>query len=217
MGPRFLTTMLPFLAPGIAVCFKRLPAPTIALAAVSIAAIAIATVTHPLVGYENETVAWGRLLIHGCEALAPARCEHNRFQPTIASAFGIGRGWGAIWPFVLAAGGAVLFALRASATVALRPRALAPGFLAIVAWGLFAALAPTLLGIDHQGLLSIVGAGDHTALNLKLHNGSRYPLQTLVPIAAGAALAALALALAIAWRRAQSQRGSPRALSAARS
>ena len=215
MGPRFLTTMLPFLAPGIAVCFKRLPGPTIALAAVSIATTAIATVTHPLVGYENETVVWGRLLIHGCEALAPARCEHNRFQPTIASAFGIGRGWGAIWPFALAAGGAILFAVRASANGTLRSRSLAQGILAIVAWGLFAALAPTLLGIDHRGLESIVGAGDHTALNLKLHNGSRYPLQLLVPIAAAAGFAALALA--VAWRRAAPSGGPGPALSVARS
>ena len=84
MGPRFLTTMLPFLAPGLAVAFRSLPGPTIALAAVSIATTVIATVTHPLVGYETETVVWGRLLIHGCEALPPAPCGHNRFQPTVA-------------------------------------------------------------------------------------------------------------------------------------
>jgi hypothetical protein len=215
MGPRFLTTMLPFLAPGLAVVFKRLPGPTIALAAVSIATTAIATVTHPLVGYENETVIWGRLLIHGCEALPPAPCEHKRFQPTIASAFGIGRGWGAIWPFVLAAGGALLFAVLACARGALRARAFVAGAAAIVAWGLFAALAPTLLGIDHRGLLSIVGAGDHTALNLKLHDGSRYPLQTLVPIAAGAGFAALTIA--VAWRRSRPFGGPRRALSGARS
>jgi hypothetical protein len=199
MGPRFLTTMLPFLAPGIAVALRRLPGPAIALAAVSIAATALATITHPLVGYENETVIWGRLLVKGCEALPPAHCEHNRFQPTIASAFGLGRGFGAIWPFVLAAGGSLLFAALACAHGALRLRSLAQGTLAVVAWGVFAALAPTLLGIDHRGLQSIVGAGDHTALNLVLHNGSRYPLQTLVPIAAAAAFATLALASA--WRR----------------
>ena len=38
------------------------------------------------------------------------------------------------------------------------------------------------------------GAGDHTALNLKLHDGTRYPLRTLVPIAAAAGLLALAVA-----------------------
>ena len=67
---------------------------------------------------------------------------------------------------------------------------LGSGALALLAWGLFAALAPTLLGIDHQGLLSIVGAGDHTALNLRLHDGSRYPLTKLVLIAGVAGLLA---------------------------
>jgi hypothetical protein len=52
-----------------------------------------------------------------------------------------------------------------------------------------------LLGIDHQGLLSIYKAGDHTAL----HKGfGSYPLKTLAPIAAGAGL--LALAAAWLWR-----------------
>jgi len=62
MGPRFLTTVLPFLALPLALAFKRLPAPTVALAAVSIVTTVVATITHPLVGYENETVVWGRLL-----------------------------------------------------------------------------------------------------------------------------------------------------------
>ena len=108
------------------------------------------------------------------------------FQPTIASAFGLGRGWGAIWPFLLAAGAGVLLAVYATARVRLTTAALGVGALALVAWALFAALAPTLLGIDHQGLLSIVKAGDHTALDLSLHDGTRFPLRTLVLIAAGA-------------------------------
>jgi hypothetical protein len=66
--------------------------------------------------------------------------------------------------------------------------------LALAAWGLFAAIAPTALGIDHRGLLSIVGAGDHTALNLTLHDGARYPLTRLVLYAGVAGLAALAAA-----------------------
>ena len=96
MGPRFLTTMLPFLAVPLGIAFKRFPGPTIALAAVSITTTVIATITHPLVGYENETVVWVRYLSKGL------------FQPTIASAYGLGRGWGGIWPFLLAAGAAVL-------------------------------------------------------------------------------------------------------------
>lgn len=182
MGPRFLTTMLPFLAFPLAIAFKRYPGPTIALAAVSIATTVIATITHPLVGYENETAVWTRFLSQGF------------FQPTIASAFGAGRGWGAIWPFLLAAGLGVLLAGAATRRMRLDATALAAGAAALLAWGLFAALAPTALGIDHQGLLSIVGAGDHTALNLKLHDGTTYPLTKLVLIAGVAGLLALAAA-----------------------
>jgi hypothetical protein len=70
-------------------------------------------------------------------------------------------------------------------------RSLGAGALALLARGLFAALAPTGLGIDHRGLLSIVGAGDHTALNLKLHDGTTYPLTRLVIYAAIAGALAL--------------------------
>ncbi len=169
MGPRFLTTMLPFLAVPLGVAFKRFPGPTIALAAVSIATTVIATITHPLIGYENEAVIWTRYLTKG-------NLSESFFQPTIASSFGAGRGWGGIWPFLLAAGLGVVLATLATARMRLTLRSLGAGALALLLWGLFAALAPTELGIDHQGLLSIVGAGDHTALDLKKHDGALYPL-----------------------------------------
>jgi hypothetical protein len=179
MGPRFLTTMLPFLAVPLGIAFKRFPGPTIALAAASIATTVIATITHPLVGYETETVIWARYLREGF------------FQPTIATAYGLGRGWGGIWPFLLAAGGGLLLAGYACARVRLTGAALRTGVLALAAWGLFAAIAPTVLGIDHRGLLSILAAGDHTAL----HKGfPSYPLRTLAPIAAVAGLLALGAA-----------------------
>ncbi|HEX3511724.1 MAG TPA: hypothetical protein VHT27_11570 [Solirubrobacteraceae bacterium] len=177
MGPRFLTTMLPFLGFPLALAFRRYPGPTIALAGVSITTTVIAAITHPLVGYETETVTWMRYLGRGF------------FQPTVASAFGLGRGWGAIWPFLLAAGAGAVLAARALPRLSISGSELAVGFGALVAWALFAALAPTLLGIDHQGLLSIVGAGDKTAL----HKGfGDYPLRSLVPVAAVAGLVALA-------------------------
>src|SRR5262249_9498085 len=133
-GPRFLVTVLPFIGFPIALALKRFPAPTIALAGISIATTVAATITHPLVGYETETVIWARYLGEGF------------FQPTIASAFGLGRSWGAIWPFVLAAGGAVVLAAIATPRIPLSGRALVIGVLTIAAWALFAALAPTLLG-----------------------------------------------------------------------
>ncbi len=179
MGPRFLDTTLPFLAFPIGIALKRFPGPTIALAAISITTTVIATITHPLVGYENETVSWMRYLSKGL------------FQPTIASAYGLGRGWGGIWPFFLAAGGAVLLAAWATPRLRLSGGGVRAGVLALVGWALFAALAPTLLGIDHAGLASIYKAGDHTAFNLTLHSGARYPLKALAPVAAAAGLLAL--------------------------
>ena len=73
MGPRFLMTMLPFLALPIGIALKRYPGPTIALAGVSLTTTIVATITHPLVGYENEAVVWA------------ATCGEGFFQPTIAS------------------------------------------------------------------------------------------------------------------------------------
>jgi hypothetical protein len=179
VGPRFLITMLPFLAFPIALALKRFPGPTIALAAISVTTFVIATITHPLVGYENETVTWMRFLSKGS------------FQPTIASAYGLGRSWGAIWPFVLAAGAALLAAVWATPRLRLGAATLRWGLFALLGWALFAALAPTVLGIDHAGLQSIYKAGDHTAFNLKLHSGSSYPLKTLALVAAVAGLLAL--------------------------
>jgi hypothetical protein len=193
MGPRFLDTMLPFLACPIGLALKRFPGPTIALAAVSITTTAIATITHPLVGYENETVTWMRFLSEGL------------FQPTIASAYGLGRGWGGIWPFLVAAGGAVVLAAWATPRLRLSAAALRGGVLVLVGWTLFAVLAPTVLGIDHAGLRSIYDAGDHTAFNLKLHSGSTYPLKTLALVAAAAGLLSLG-----AMRLLRNQPASPR-------
>ena len=93
-----------------------------------------------------------------------------------------------------------MLAAWATPRLRLSPRTLGSGVLALLAWALFAALAPTLLGIDHPGLESIVKAGDHTALNLTLHNGSRYPLKTLAPIAAVCGLLALCAMRAAAQR-----------------
>jgi hypothetical protein len=175
-GPRFLITILPFLGFPIALSLRRYPGPTLALAGASIAAWLIATITHPLVGYETETVVWARYFGEGF------------FQPTIASALGLGRSWGAVWPFLLAAGAAVVLAGLSLPRRPLPWHEIRTGLAALAAWALFAALAPTLLGLDHRGLESIVSAGDPTAL----HKGfGDYPLRALVPIGAGAGVLVL--------------------------
>ena len=178
LGPRFLTTMLPFLAVPLGLALRRFPGPTIALAAVSTFAMVLATTTHPLIGYETEAVTWARFLHQGL------------FQPTIASAYGLGRSWGGIWPFLAAVAAALVLGALATRRVSLGVRSLAAGAIALIAWGTFAALAPTKLGLDHRGLLDIVAAGDSTAL----HKGfGDYPLTSLVEMALGAGVFALVL------------------------
>jgi hypothetical protein len=181
MGPRFLITLLPFLAFPVALALKRWPGPTVALGATSIAATTIATITHPLVGYETETVVWARYLREGF------------FQPTIASAYGMGRGWGGIWPFLALAGVGLGLAAWATPRLRLSASSIRAGLLALLAWCVFAALGPTVLGLDHAGLLSVYDAGDRTALSAVAHpTFSSYPLRALAPIAAGCGLLALA-------------------------
>jgi hypothetical protein len=192
MGPRFLTTMLPFLAVPLGIAYKRWPAPTIALAAVSITTTVLATATHPLTGYETEVVIWARYLHDSLVGHTISSGlivgDHAYFQPTIATAIGLGRGWGGIWPFFLAAGGAVVLAALATPRLKMTRASILTALALLAGWALFAALAPTVLGIDHRGLLSIVGAGDHTAL----HKGfGSYPLKTLAPLAFVTGLLAL--------------------------
>jgi len=172
-GPRFLDTLLPFIAFPVALALKRWPGPTVALAGASITMTVVATITHPLVGYETETVVWARYL------------RQALFQPTIASAYGFGRGWGGIWPFLVAAGAGIVLAMWATPRLRLSNRSFAIGVLVLAGWCLFAVLAPTVLGIDHAGLESIVKAGDNTALSTVDHpTFSTYPLKVLAPIAA---------------------------------
>jgi hypothetical protein len=181
MGPRFLTTMIPFLACPLGLALKRFPGPTVTLAGASIALTVIATITHPLVGYETETVVWERFLSQGL------------LQPTIASAYGLGRGWGGIWVFLVPAAAGLVLATAGTRRVKLTAAGVGWGVLALLGWALFAALAPRLLGLDHAGLESIYKAGDHTALNPAQPGRaySAYPLDKIVPIGAAAGLLAL--------------------------
>jgi hypothetical protein len=177
-GPRFLVPTLPFLGVALAAAYRRLPGPTLALGAISATALVTATLTHPLVGYESETGKWSRLLTQGF------------FQPTIVSAFGAGRGWVAIIPFLLLAGAAIV--LAASVTdLRLSWAQVGWGAAAAAAWGVYAALGPPGLGIDHAAEARIVAAGDPTAL---IPRAGPHPLAHLALLAVGAAVVALALA-----------------------
>ena len=198
-GPRFLMPIVPFLALGLPLAFRRFPAVTLALAGASVTTTLVALITHPLVGYETETIKWARYLLRG------------DFQHTIASAYGLGHGWGGIWPFLACLAVALALALRSEGALlaALRrrpPRALLSAIGIIALWAAFAALGPTALGIDHQGLLDIARAEGAPGLVERAQRYGSNPLGILAGIAAGvAALVLIAARMATAARASSAQ------------
>jgi hypothetical protein len=179
-GPRFLITTLPFLAVPLALSFKRWPLPTLALAAASVAAMAIPTLATPLVSSEADTGIWMHLL------------ELNYFQASVVThATGL-EGWAAFIPFyLLVAGAGVLAWLATPPGGPVSARALAGGAATAGAWAVLAILAPRWLGIDHAAEKRIVAAGDPTAVHEKFGD---YPISHLVFVAAGVTLITLAAA-----------------------
>jgi hypothetical protein len=193
-GPRFLTTMLPFLAVPLALTYRRFPGPTLALACISAVVYGLATITHPLIGYETETVTWTRYV------------TDDYFQPTILTALGAGRGWVATLPFWALAAAAIVLAVRATPRGSLSTLGLGAGALLAGGWALFAILAPTGLGIDHSALRNTYRAGDKRALSLPW---GPHPLTHLGIAALVVALLALAVAAALGrtgWRSARALR-----------
>ena len=177
--PRFLITMVPFLALPLGLSYRRFPGPTIALAAISATSMLIATVIHPSIGYDRETVIWTRLLGQG------------NFQPTIASAYGAGRGWAAIMTFLVPIAAAVVLVAAVTPRMRLSGRSLAAGAAVVVVWGAFAIFGPYALGIDSAALHRIYDVSHKIAVLTSPYPVR--PLTRLVPIAMVAALAALGL------------------------
>jgi len=131
-GPRFLIPALPFIALGLAVAWRRLPGPTLALAVPSAATMVLATVTYPLVG-PGGSGQWME------------RAQAGNFQHTLLSVAGLDNGWLAIAPVLLAIVLAAVFAARATPALALRrDRALTGG--ALGGWALLAGVVAPAFG-----------------------------------------------------------------------
>jgi hypothetical protein len=130
-GPRFLIPTLPFLALGLAVAYRRLPALTLALAIPSITFMVVASLTFPLLG-DNGTGNWANELVQGV-------LEH-----TVLTALGVEHGWLAALPVLAALAAAIVLAVRAT------PRAplgdIRPAIGVVAAWAALSAIGPTLAG-----------------------------------------------------------------------
>jgi hypothetical protein len=130
-GPRFLTPILPFLAVGTALAWKRFPATTLGLAVPSALLMLTATLTFPLLS--NDGIGfWWKLI------------SASNFEQTIFTPLGWGHHWEAVLPVL---GLALLAAVLGASATAPAPRFDAlRGALAVLAWGALAATVPAIFG-----------------------------------------------------------------------
>jgi LPXTG-motif cell wall-anchored protein len=130
-GPRFLIPTLPFLALGLAVAWRRWPAPTLALAIPSAVFMLAAVLTHPLIG-EEATATWAE------------RLEAGELEHTLLTALGVRGGWLAAAPVL----GAVTAAVALAAVATPRERlGSVRGALALLAgWAALSVLGPSIAG-----------------------------------------------------------------------
>jgi len=88
-GPRFLIPILPFLAVGLGLAWRRWPAITLAFSAISATSMAVATISYPMIGV-NDPGEWLRRLF-----------EYKIFQHSVLDLAGIAHGLPAVLPFML--------------------------------------------------------------------------------------------------------------------
>ena len=137
-GPRFLIPMLPFLAVGLALAWRRWPAQTLGLAIPSVVFMGTAAITHPLIG-EDATATWAERMYRG------------EFEHTLLTAVGVQDAWLGTAPVFAAGLAAIVLAAAATPRVRIGPIG-AP--LALVAgWAALSALGPAIAG-DHPTPLS---------------------------------------------------------------
>jgi hypothetical protein len=130
-GPRFMIPALPFLALGLAVAYRRMPAMTLAMAIPSVVMMLAGSMTYPLLG-DNGTGTWARDVGDGI-------LEH-----TVLTVVGVRNGWLAALPLFAAVAAAIAFAAKATPR---RPLGdIRVPSMAILAWAILSAVGPTVAG-----------------------------------------------------------------------
>jgi hypothetical protein len=170
-GPRFLITMLPFLAVPLGAAYRKAPIATLALGAISAGIMVLATITGPILNTATPTEVWVKRLEVG----------HFRTPGVTVSIFGVF--------VVLAIIAAVLATKRRRVTrLDLELTALAVG-----SWLAIRTAGPALLAKDLStghvwGLIALVVFGAVlSAIVVRVATGNRLALLAAIPFAALAA------------------------------
>jgi hypothetical protein len=154
-GPRFLIPILPFIAIGLGVAWRRWPAVTLSLAAISTTTMVAATMSYPMLGV-NDVGEWVRRLF-----------EYGAFQHSVLDLAGIAHGAVAIVPFAALVAAALWLGVRTLGReqLALGARYAPP---AVLGWALCATVLPrpsrlpsedALVLIATAGLIGLLAVG----------------------------------------------------------
>ena len=145
-GPRYLMPMFPFLAAALALVYARAPLTTAALALGSVVWMVAATATEPLLPNNlNSFWIFGDIADTGHWF---HRFSSGDFTRSVLSSAGLGHGWVAIAPFLLAVAAALALAAGATPWPRLQRRDAETAGTALVAWLLLAIDGPLLLHHD---------------------------------------------------------------------
>ncbi|HEX8159065.1 MAG TPA: hypothetical protein VF526_16900 [Solirubrobacteraceae bacterium] len=142
-GPRFLIPILPFVALGLGIAWRRWPAVTLALAAISTTTMVAATMSYPMIGV-NDAGEWVRRLL-----------EYGSFQHSVLDLSGIAHGAVAILPFAGLVAAALMLGVR---TLGREQLVLGARFAppAVLGWAVCATLLPRPLQLPSQAALVLI-------------------------------------------------------------
>jgi hypothetical protein len=142
-GPRFLIPILPFLAIGLAIAWRRWPAVTLALTAISATTMVTATMSYPMIGV-NDPGEWVRRL-----------WDFHQYQHSVLDLAGIAHGAVSIAPFAVGIAAALALGLGTLGRAELaRGARWAPAAVGI--WALCATVLPRPLQVPSAAAMALI-------------------------------------------------------------
>lgn len=172
-GPRFLVPMLPFLALGVAVAWRDLPGPTLALGLASVVVTTVSILSGPMLVSEDVGTMFHRLIRGGDQnGPVPLTVFHWLWDARVAA--------------LLIVGAVVAVVVMGTLPRSLTKRQALLGFLALLAWRVVYTGAPILIKGGAQwwffaGLLAVV-LGSALALVIRRKELAALPALFVFPV-----------------------------------